>query len=590
MAEIIEQHTTNIGEEEELIKSTNEQYEAQPERRQWRKRISGSRRKHFRKWLQGIREPSPSVQLEDETVLLDIKDTCINSKHCLTFIPVYSSNELQFSNEKATEKHHIHKLKDFLRGHVSRKNQKQNSSSDLIKPTDDEERKRYHSLFEENVKELEILFNLSHNLKNNADALQDGTKQIFKILGARVAGEFECTVENDSSFAERNEDAPSTSSLKRPSCDDKTANKRICAIKDAQELFEGSSEYSGEPSTEGSICKTPSILLSSAKETGEVSAPSDPSPRENDSKSLTLERVNVMPENNSTVPVVVATAEQKENSEKPPIRLSTSSSECEPTQIPIPTFRQGHKRLDVSDIVENVTNGIMKNHELVELSRKEEKKLTFRDKSFYELESAASDEQTSTLNNAQDIMHTNSVKFDRVSYVFLYDASKQCRKFEDSKRRTKNTRERNPTEINFDPGYDGDSEVDVSKLQTKSILKSKKNERAELESVRADNCDQVDVLSFIRIFEDYESKRRKEETRLNFIRGQQLSQYYSQHSLPSSDMRLRSWSVRNHKADNNGSKNTNSRHKIHSNRKIVSSDSYPGCFRKIDVTTAVRHD
>lgn len=69
--------------------------------------------------------------------------------------------------------------------------------------------------------------------------------------------------------------------------------------------------------------------------------------------------------------------------------------------------------------------------------------------------------------------------------------------------------------------------ADEHLVPVRPILKSKHNQNADVESVRARYCDEVEVEDFIDFFENHEKQRMESEPYLEKVRERQVSTYYS---------------------------------------------------------------
>ncbi|AGO10366.1 AaceriABL089Wp [[Ashbya] aceris (nom. inval.)] len=255
----------------------------------------------------------------------------------------------------------------------------------------------------------------------------------------------------------------------------------------------------------------------------------------------------------------VRTPKTSETSPMDSVRLSSPlDSEFEVQRLVIPTFRMNAgKNMDVSHIVENLKSGTITENDLLYLaSMYAAQEVGFMDKSFYDdggneadNESATSDdlekERQTITTDERDYYKNNhesndSVKFDRFSYLVIYNASKKCDSSGLKKRSPRNNSGsliQGTTAV--DSGYEGDDDEPHSPNITesdgslcKSILKSKNNDKEYLESQRAVKCDKVSVDEFLAFFEQYENERRDGEYMLTSARDKQLCNYYSNEYFP----------------------------------------------------------
>ncbi|AET39918.1 protein phosphatase regulator GIP1 Ecym_5141 [Eremothecium cymbalariae DBVPG len=257
----------------------------------------------------------------------------------------------------------------------------------------------------------------------------------------------------------------------------------------------------------------------------------------------------------------VRTPKTSETSPMDTVRLSSPlDSGFEVQRLVIPTFRMNAgKNMDVSHIVENLKSGTITERDLLYLaSMYTSQEVGFMDKSFYDEQGNEADNESAT-SDEYEIEHqtigtddkecckqisanenNDSVKFDRFSYLVIYNASKKCDSSRLKKRSIEDCGENShPPAPAADSGYDGDDEAVHSNNITeseeslhKSILKSKSNDKEFLESQRAVKCDKVSVDEFLEFFEKYENERREGEYVLSFARDKQLSNYYSKEYFP----------------------------------------------------------
>ncbi|SCU78633.1 LANO_0A03510g1_1 [Lachancea nothofagi CBS 11611] len=207
----------------------------------------------------------------------------------------------------------------------------------------------------------------------------------------------------------------------------------------------------------------------------------------------------------------------------------SKSEDFETQRLRVPTFRQSLRKIDALGLFEDVRNGTLTERDLFHLSKtKLDEPYDFRDSRFFDEQSSPSD--TSNISKAlygENLI--SSVKFDKFSQLLMYDVRKTSRF------------ERPETSQSFKAvkvfSRDGrlsrslsDSAADVKRRSynhRRPILKRKTNDRAGEESLRAEDCDRVDVNVFLKFFENHEARRRTEENRLSKIRAQQLTNYYA---------------------------------------------------------------
>jgi hypothetical protein len=158
-----------------------------------------------------------------------------------------------------------------------------------------------------------------------------------------------------------------------------------------------------------------------------------------------------------------------------------------------------------------------------------------------------------------------TIKFDKFAQILLYDGSKRLKRssFEDveehpidskSKLRKRQELNKNNGTLVLTPSdsvrklksfrksrFSKESTNALTERQleeklnadnsVKPILKSKHNKNADMESIRARYCDDVEVEEFISFFEEHEKKRIESEPYLDRAREKQVVTYYSSESV-----------------------------------------------------------
>ncbi|CEP61199.1 protein phosphatase regulator GIP1 LALA0_S02e08944g [Lachancea lanzarotensis] len=203
--------------------------------------------------------------------------------------------------------------------------------------------------------------------------------------------------------------------------------------------------------------------------------------------------------------------------------------EFETQKLRVPTFRQSLRKIDALGLFESVRKGTLTERDLFNLSKeRSEDTYDFRDTRFYESQSSKSNSSESL--KAREEVTVSSVKFDKFAHLLMYDVRKTS-KFErpetsQSFRATSIfSREGKLTRSLSDSGAQDARKLNIN--TGKPILKRKINERAAVESLRAEDCDTVEVTDFLTFFKSHEARRRNEEHRLSKIREQQLTNYYA---------------------------------------------------------------
>ncbi|SCU80396.1 LADA_0B07162g1_1 [Lachancea dasiensis] len=192
----------------------------------------------------------------------------------------------------------------------------------------------------------------------------------------------------------------------------------------------------------------------------------------------------------------------------------SKSEEFETQRLCVPTFRQSLRKIDALGLFEDVRKGTMTERDLFNLSKlRPDDSFDFRDERFYDRQLCFSGSSNSSKSGGDDFISA-SVKFNKFSQLLMYDVRKTS-KFDD-----------------LEPSSHPGSSQETTLLRGaptahKPILKRRTNERASEESLRAEDCDNVDATEFIKFFEGHEARRRVEEARLSKIRDRQLTNYYA---------------------------------------------------------------
>ena len=251
------------------------------------------------------------------------------------------------------------------------------------------------------------------------------------------------------------------------------------------------------------------------------------------------------------------------------------SADCAVSQkVMIPTFRE-EIGMEVHSIANNLQGGTITEADLIKLACC--KKRTFMDANFYNDEDDDEERSISSLEEyhmaenfsirSKGFVQTGSmehdqerernlanmevekgdkgdtVKFNKFSYLVIYDASKKCHYSESTDKLT--------LKIPHDGGSQTRAKIAVSALvntetslnieaestpysdsmRLKSILKRRTNEQESIEAQRARKCDEIDASDFLEFVENHENKRRSGEDILVLARERQLKNYYDDQML-----------------------------------------------------------
>ncbi|SCU91654.1 LAFA_0F05028g1_1 [Lachancea sp. 'fantastica'] len=203
--------------------------------------------------------------------------------------------------------------------------------------------------------------------------------------------------------------------------------------------------------------------------------------------------------------------------------------EFETQKLRIPTFRQSLRKIDALGLFEGVRKGTLTERDLFNLSKvKSDDAYDFRDTRFYDSQSSVSNSSESF--KTREEITVSSVKFDKFSHLLMYDVRKTSRFERPETTQSFRTNNLFGKEGKLSRSLSDSGTQDGGKIKSfagKPILKRKINERAAVESLRADDCDTVNVTDFLSFFKGHEARRRNEEHRLSKIREQQLTNYYA---------------------------------------------------------------
>ncbi|CAH03051.1 protein phosphatase regulator GIP1 [Kluyveromyces lactis] len=226
-------------------------------------------------------------------------------------------------------------------------------------------------------------------------------------------------------------------------------------------------------------------------------------------------------------------------------------------KVVIPTFRE-ETGLEVHSIASNLQVGTLTESDLIKLASA--KRRSFMDAKFYDEESEISDDEqeehqgskhvpchepslqnlksAANCDNATGKSEKNdTVKFNKYSYLVIYDASTKCLYSESTDKLTL----RIPNEITDAT----DNSIYIAAESTpyqestmlKSILKRRTNEQEDIEAERAKKCDEIDATDFLQFVENHESKKRRGEQLLVLARERQLQNYYDDQAVPTIKIR-----------------------------------------------------
>ncbi|CUS21594.1 LAQU0S03e06172g1_1 [Lachancea quebecensis] len=498
----------------------------------------GSKRKQFRKWLHNLKEHSPSPDYRDEeTVLIDVADSRLGFLDPLSYVPVLTTSEAAMLDceTQLPARTHSKRLREFLRGHLKRR-----LSSHKNGGISNSQGRGPESLLDASCIEAD------RAAVGGCPSQLDGSACASEPVSLRreVTEDVKPTKwENDSQSSELADDAKGAcldrpheadsgqNSLKRtsdsPLADNSTEAKRTCFEKEPDRsgddfIDESSSVYSDVPSLEASICKTPPAVLTKPCEDGVTPSRSfgnDSSAPLEDKLYVVIEKLKAAVHPRSSGSAKFEQTDFSASSGK------TGSPGYEPTFIRVPTFRQSLRRMNARGLLEDVRNGTIKEEDLLKLAKKEPESFNFRDAKFFEKDSEVS--RSSESSKSLESSHFYSVKFDKFSHLLMYDATKRCHPDRWGTLPSANL-STGGKGVGASPSIFKNAVCDKESVRSqKPILKCRSNTRAEVESLRAEDCDKVDVFAFLKFFEHHEAQRRSEELSLSRIREQQLTNYYA---------------------------------------------------------------
>lgn len=222
----------------------------------------------------------------------------------------------------------------------------------------------------------------------------------------------------------------------------------------------------------------------------------------------------------------------------------------------IPTFRRRKDSLNVANIVKSFKDGTLNEEQLIQFADKGAngaEDLTFKNREFYDDPTGAvqstspqdeaknNNKDTSQKGTSLDIKSTlrskskkqeGAVKFDRFSCLIVYKPSTKSSSLVSDGVISLRDCNRPQGSIRRQPSQTRALKQDPEGCEAKSILKIKANSREKEEIRRAIRCDEVDIESFMSLFEHFESKRQMEELKLGEVRENQLNHYYSDKFFP----------------------------------------------------------
>lgn len=579
-----------------------------------------SKRIHFKKWLRENLKPTRDSSNENEDVTVDENDD-------LLFIPKFTFEIKTVQEDPVSPRQALHKLKEFMKARMKRttnSGERYEGKSDEESPIKQPSPKQYNSpehldiddqmlseelkcynQFKSDEQQLITLFESTmRSSKNFSKQWKEPSKELasidilncedFQALKNRISElpvcfsamsliedeescelkrhlEEELTPSNESKrirvihspFVEYLDREVMPEILRGPDSVDESPPELVDSV--------GTSTLSS--CSEDSMGKTPpSVLTRSEANNKEKEKETNV---ESNRRSSIVDRLMLAIKGSHASALHVSPPQTPETAR---IAASTggsnssnsSKSGFEPTHILIPTFRRRDDQMDVSGIVKNIASGIITERELMRLSAKRQRDITFKSEEFYNTEnkeSCSSFEESGERKAQEDQdMTDGSVKFNKFSYLLVYDASKKC-KYDNAKDclsikipQYESSTHDSGYEGDDDDGYEEESEtnggvgikslgksikskINESTLRlaqkhlslapcSKPILKSKDNEKAEQELSRAANCDGVDIFSFLSFFERHERKRMEAESNLERIREKQLTRYYSSDFFP----------------------------------------------------------
>lgn len=222
----------------------------------------------------------------------------------------------------------------------------------------------------------------------------------------------------------------------------------------------------------------------------------------------------------------------------------TSSPDSNLQQVIIPTFRE-EAGLEVHSIAGNLQVGTITEYDLMKLASSKRK--SFMDANFYEersddiaeceLSESSEKSPVQSLTDYKIVTSKNdTVKFNKYSYLVIYDASKKCLYSESTDKLTLRIPNSDPDLMlanSFDNAVEGAANIE----KQKSILKRRTNEQEMIEEERAKKCDEVDAKDFLQFVEKHENQKRKGEHVLALARERQLLNYYDDEYFPSIQIR-----------------------------------------------------
>lgn len=374
--------------------------------------------------------------------------------------------------------------------------------------------------------------------------------------------------EANETFNETEASSGASCRMKRPCNNELSANssfKRSCSTKDlssASSVESLRNDYNGDEDEQNSIQNTPPDYLTKSPtliddtatlgEQDSIRAPPCPKSRteSDDDGSLNMKSAHAdVSSDDSSLSDDISTTMDDTVSEA----LSCAASvTCEKVYT-IPTFRKRKDSLNVANIVKSFRDGTLNEEQLIEFADKGKKRnedLTFKNKEFYDDPASKAPIDTLTdkvdkdkclkdskINVKNSVRSTGkkgegAVKFDRFSCLIVYKPSTKSSSLVNDGVMSLRDCDHPQGSIRRQPSQTRSVRQKPEGCEAKSILKIKANTREKEEIRRAIRCDEVDIESFMNLFEHFENKKQMEEIKLGEVREDQLNHYYSEQFFP----------------------------------------------------------
>lgn len=195
--------------------------------------------------------------------------------------------------------------------------------------------------------------------------------------------------------------------------------------------------------------------------------------------------------------------------------ISTTSSKI----YSIPTFKNERNKLTIADIVESLYQDVVSNRNVGSILISKDLTYNYQDKEFFQqLPDNFFDKSELLTNQLFNPINISKTKFNQ----------------EKSERKNPSIRFNEKCSLLIYKKKERPKTVNSSIIlpEYKSILKKKENKRKDIELMKVEQCDKVDVKCFFKKFYESENRKMEEDGKYQKVRERQLDRYYEEeHSL-----------------------------------------------------------